>query len=810
MKSTILAVICCLVAASLSAQQLPTNQQIKGTVIDSASNKAMDFVTVALLDAQTKTAVKSVLSKSDGSFEINAVAGKRYKIVLAFIGYNNKTLDIDTAASNIDLGKILFATASRQLNEVTVTAVKPVMKQEVDRISYDVQADPESKAYTALDMMRKVPLLTVDASDAIKLKGSGAYKILVNGKESALMAKNPSDVLKAMPATNILKIEVITTPPAKYDAEGLAGIINIITKANTDQGYNIGINARHNTRWGQGANLNGTVKQGKFGFSGYTGFGKQPRNATTFGNVQSRLDSSQNITSVLNQTGENAFTGNYVYGSGELSYEIDSLNLLSGSFELYGENWKNFNSGTSETTGNIIERYSQVNNNTNHYTGIDAALNYQLGFTKSKEQLLTLSYKFSYSPNNAYNENFFTNRVNYAQADFRQDSRQGTKEHTAQIDYVHPLKKINIEAGGKAILRNNFADFATETLDSGSGLYIPNPDQSNVFNYQQNVYGIYNSYQLKLDKWSAKAGLRLEHTTVDATFDAGQPKLDNSYSNLIPSVSIQRKLKSSSINAGFTQRIRRPGIYQLNPYIDRSNPSFINTGNPDLKPELNNSFELTYSNFSKGSVNIGLSYAFSNNAIQNVVRQIDTTVTLTTFENTGSNKTLGLNFNTNHDITKKLSVNLNGQISRIWLEGSYNGQMYRNSGYVGNAFAGIGYKFEKGYRIGMNTGYYSGDVNLQGNSRFFIYNSYVVSKEFLNKNANISLMANNPYSNFWKNTSNTTTRDFVQTGYYNRLYRHFSIRVSYKFGKLNSDIKKNQRGIKNDDTSGGGKSGGNG
>ncbi|RYE20803.1 MAG: TonB-dependent receptor [Sphingobacteriales bacterium] len=818
MKQILLAIICCFLATSLLAQTQSSTLTVKGTVIDSASNKPMDFVTVVLQKAKTKAAVKSVLSKSDGGFEITAPAGN-YHLVLAFMGYSNKTIALDSANTNISLGRLLFSSSTKQLNEVSITAVKPVMKQEVDRISYDVLADPDSKAYTALDMMRKVPLLSVDASDAIKLKGSGNYKILVNGKESALMAKNPSDVLKSMPATNILKIEVITTPPAKYDAEGLAGIINIITTPNADEGYNIGVNIRHNTRWGQGANLNGTVKKGKFGFSGYTGFGRQPRNTNTFGNLQNRIDSAGNIISVLTQTGENGFKGHYMYANGELSYEIDTLNLLSGSFEMYREGNDNFNSGTSVQTENntITQQYNQVNNGTSDYTGIDAALNYQLGFKRSKDQLLTLSYKYSYSPNKQYNENFFTNTIDYDQADFRQNNRLGTKEHTAQLDYVHPFKKINIEAGGKAILRNNFSTFNTETLDSGTGIYQPDPSQSNVFDYQQNVFSAYNSYQLKLDKWSAKAGLRLEHTTVDATFEAGTP-LNSSYNNLIPSVSVQRKLKSSSVNLGYTQRIRRPGIYQLNPYVDRSNPLFISTGNPNLSPELNNSFELTYSNFSKGSINIGLTYAFSNNAIQNVTQFRDSVIyntgkpndtlkiTSTTYQNLGSNKSLGLNINTNYDITKKLSINLNGQVSHIWLQGSYNGKMYRNSGYIGNAFASINYKFDNGYRLGFNAGFYSGDVSLQGSSKYFIFNSYVVSKELLDKKATISFVANNPYGKFWKNTSTTNTPDFNQTTYYNQIYRQFAIRISYKFGKLSSDIKKNQRGIKNDDTSGGGKS----
>jgi hypothetical protein len=163
----------------------------------------------------------------------------------------------------------------------------------------------------------------------------------------------------------------------------------------------------------------------------------------------------------------------------------------------------------------------------------------------------------------------------------------------------------------------------------------------------------------------------------------------------------------------------------------------------------------------------------------------------------------------NYPITKQLSVNINGQLSKIWLKGEYNGSMYKNSGYLGNMFTNIGYKFGTGYRIGMNTGYFSGNVNLQGKSSYFIFNGYVLSKEFLNKNASISIVANNPWKQYWTGKSTVVTDQFSQENIHDQTYRNFAIRLSYKFGKLNSDIKKNQHGIENDDTKSSSKGSGN-
>lgn len=818
MKHFLLTLACCYFSVLAFAQTPAINTvTVKGVVIDSAASKPLGYVTVVLQDAATKTSVKSSLTKDDGSFELKAPEGKTYQLAVAFVGYGTKTIPIKLNGNGADLGKIYMSASSKQLGEVNITAVRPVMKQEVDRLTYDVTADPESKAISALDMMRKVPLLAVDGDDKIKLKGSGNYKILINGKESALMAKNPSDVLKAMPATNIEKIEVITTPPAKYDAEGLSGIINIITKKNADQGYNGSINMRYNSIWGPGYNLNATVKQGKFGLSGYAGFGNQNKVNNSNASTQTQFATQ----SILAQNSTGSFGGKYKYGNAELSYEIDTLNLLTASFESFQGNFnQNSVQHTVQTdkTGAVSQAYTGTSDGINKDQGTDIAINYQLGFKNKKDELLTASYKYSYSPSRQNSGNAFTDRVNFDpinNPDFRQYNNAGNKEHTFQLDYVYPFKKVNLEAGGKVILRNNFSDFRREDQDANTGDYLVDTSQTNKFNYHQDVYSAYNSYQIKFTKWTAKAGLRLEHTQISADF-VGTP-LDRGYNNLIPSVSIQRSFKTSSFNFGFTQRIQRPGIYQLNPFVDRSNPKFITTGNPDLRPELNNTFEFTYSNFSKGSINAGLSYAFSNNSIQQISNfQIDKTssnqldtVTYTSYQNLGSNKTLGLNLNTNFNITKQFTFSINGQISHIWLKGTYNGKFYTNQGYTGNAFGNLAYKFNGGYRLALDAGFFSGDVALQGKSSAFIFNSYVLSKEFFNKKFTVSLVSNNPYSKYRTYTGYTKTVDFYNSYSGTNPYRNFAIRLNYKFGKLNSEIKKNQRGINNDDIKGGGsKSGG--
>ncbi len=823
MKSLFLTLICCCISLIGLAQNAPqtVTTTIQGSVIDSATNKPIGFVTVALQNAKTHTGIKSGLTKDDGSFSLKTTSTGPFEVALVFVGYKSKVVAVTGTDNAINLGKLLLSASSNQLQEVSVTAARPLMKQEVDRISYDIQADPDSKALSVLDMMRKVPLLSVDGNDNIQLKGSGNYKILINGKESALMVKNPSDVLKSMPATNIDKIEVITTPPAKYDAEGLSGIINIITKRNVDQGYNVGLNTRFNTVFGAGYNLNGTVKEGKFGLSFFGGFGSNGTLTTPSGSSENIFAGNTNIS----QAGTNTQQGRFHYIGTEMSYELDTLNLVTVSFNMFDEhqNQNGTQSSTTEMQDVPTESYSLQNSGYNSNIGLDLGVNYQLGFKGSKDRLLTISYKFSNAPNQQSTDNIFGDRFNYPlkyYPDYNQYNNAGNRDHTIQVDYASPLtKELSIEAGAKAILRNNYSDYHVDDRDTITQQYRTIDTLTNNFNYHQDILSLYNSYQLKLgDKWAGKAGLRLERTDLSADFISAGVTTAPSYNNLIPSVSIQRSFKSSSLNFGFTQRIQRPGIFQLNPFVDKSDPLFVNTGNPQLKPELDNTFDLTYSNFTKNAINVDLSYAFSDNSIQNVstlhrelVGDSVQNVTYTTFENLGTHKTLGLNVNTNMNITKTFTLGLNGQVNHVWLSGDLGGTMYHNDGFTGNAFGNLRYKFgTSGYAISFNAGYFSGQVNLQGKSSDFVFNQYLFSKEFFNRKMTIVLVANNPYAKYNTFRSTTNATDFYQTSYNMNYYRSFAVRFNFRFGKLNSDIKKNEHGIQNDDTKGGGKtSGGN-
>jgi hypothetical protein len=802
MKKFILTAICgCITSFAFS--QAPATGLLKGLVTDSATQKPLSYITLSLKDSTLQQTIKSGLTKTDGSFELSQLPLKTYRLLLVAIGYQTKTIVVPAFDSKvIDLGNIKLAATSSELKAVGVTAARPLVKQEIDRLSYDVQADPDSKALTAMDMMRRVPLLTVDGDDNIQLQGSGSYRIFINGKPSALLASSPKDVLRTMPANTIQKIEVITTPPSKYDSEGLAGIINIITFKTTTNGYNGTLSTRYNYPYGPSLSGTGTSKSNKFGASAFFGVGRQTTTRVTADNFRQTFDPLQpgTVTSLFTQQVSMANGGNYGYGGSEMSYEIDSLNLLTGNINYSRGVFKQeYARNTQFSNAAINQAYLLLSNGGNNWEGIDAGINYQLGFKHKKEQLLTLSYRYSYYLNGQNADILAVNRVKYTNPDYDQQNDAGAREHTFQLDYVHPVKKLTIEGGTKAILRSNFSE-ASGRLLLAQG-YTDDPNRRNDFDYSQDVYSIYNSYQLKTAKWTFKAGARLEHTRINANFITNNTPLVMNYTNAVPSLSAMRTLPNNqSLVFGYTTRLERPYIQQLNPFIDRTNVQYISTGNPNLRPVTSQLIEVTHTKTGKGTLSNKLSYMYTGNSIVPVLSVVNDT-SKNTYANAGNVKILRWNISGNYAITNKLNLNFNSGLFYVWVDGPYNGRFYSNQGIRTNTFANATYKPSDTWTFGASGGYNRRYILLQGSSNDYVYSSISTSKTFLNKKATITAVINNPYQKNYAFTQYSDTPDFYQSNTSNQIYRTFNISFSYKFGRLSSDIKKNQRNINNDDKS---------
>ena len=788
-----------------TAQTIPNSYKIVGIVADSITKKPLDYITMSL-KTSNETTIKVTLTKANGSFEFSNLQPLKYKLTLVAIGHQNKSLNIDLTnnakmISNLDT--IFMAAKLNKLKEVTVTTDHPIIKQQADRITYDLQADPESKGSNVLTMMRKVPFVSVDANDNILLKGNGSFKVLINGKPSGMVESNLKAVLQSMPASTIQSIEVITNPPAKYDAEGMAGIINIITNKKIDNGYKGTVNFNENFPvGGPGIGTSFSVKQGKFGISGYGGASTYSSPLTQYAN--NRTTFASDATSLVQNGTVQSKSRNGYFGT-EISYEIDSLHLLSGQFSINGNHLDGYSYQTSilRKAANL-QRYDLGNSNNGGSGGIDASINYQLGFKADKNRLLTFSYRYLNYGNNQHSNLIITNIINYIQPDYRQDNNTQTSEQTFQIDYVHPVKMLNIEAGIKGILRNNTSDYQYLLYHPSSGLFEPYPDFSDQFNYRQNVFSAYNSYRYSIKSWSFSAGVRAEQTVVDADFISTASTVKQHVFNLIPTLSVNKEFKDrSSLSFGFNQRIKRPNIRRLNPFVDRSNPDFVSSGNPNLQNVLVNNLQLSYSKSKKLSVTVALGYSFIGN-IDLRTSAFDTAanITRTTYQNTGKADRSGLDFNISYPINKNWNMSVNGNVAYFKLSGLVSNTIIENKLLTSNISASSGYKFNQRWRLNASLTFISRNpTDLQGTSNGFVRSLFSCNKELVKNKLSFAASVNNPFSKHRNNLTETKGPDFTQVGISQDYFRSFGLSLNYNFGKLKQDIKKNKRGINNDDVS---------
>ncbi|WP_162387104.1 outer membrane beta-barrel family protein [Spirosoma endbachense] len=785
-------------------QTLVPTYKVSGQIADSATRKPLEFVTLTLMADSHKT-IRADYSKPDGSFVLASLKPGSYSVVLTMVGYRTYTVPVmlaDTAHPAVDLGLIALRSQAVGLSEVIVKAAKPVIRQEIDRIAYDLQADPDSKVYNVLEMMRKVPFLSVDAQENILLKGGSNYRIFINSKPSGMLERNPRDVLRSMPASTIERIEVITNPPARYDAEGLAGIINIITFRQPASGYKGSVNLSERFPVG-GPGIGGSLSAqlGKLGLSviGGGSLYNTPRTSNTLDRL-----SSGNAPTQLTQTGSSLSDKRSGYMGYELSYELSDRQLISSQFNLNGSRTTgaaNQHSALSDQTG-LLQAYDLASNQLLTGNSVSASLNYQLGFKADKDRFLTLSYRYYAYGDQQQDQIAFANREQYVQPDYRQDNDQRFAEQSFQFDYVSPIKKVNAELGLKAILRQNNSDFTYRSLNPASGTFEPNADLSNRYNYDQNVLSAYTAYQYNLGNWNLRMGVRAEQTLIDADFTSTSSRVNQQYTNLIPSLAVSRKLENNRIiKLGWVHQIRRPNIQRLNPFVDRSNPNVETSGNPNLRPSAFNRLQLGYGLSGKFSVNMGLDYTFVR-GFDLLITILDpaTNISRSTYENTGRGDALDYSLSGRYPVSKNWDISFNGMFTYFW-SAVVSGPSQASTQMVQYFMtASSGYRFEKGWRANASLNLVSASIRSpQEKVNGLVGSSVSVTKTFIPDKLSFSALVNNPFTPFRTNRIETVGAGFAQVRTSRDYFRSFSVSLNYNFGKLTETIQKNKREIKNDD-----------
>lgn len=810
MKHNILwAFILFLTSMSLTAnaQKGPQGQfSVKGILIDSLSNEGEPYSTIRIaLKNNPAKPVKLAVTGVDGKFNERLTVAGTYLIHFTSVGKRpvQKEFSVSATKKSIDLGKILIAEATEMLKGVEVVAQKPLVKAEIDKVTYSIEDDPDSKTNTTLEMLRKVPLVTVDGEEKIQVNGSSKFKVHVNGKPNNMMSNNPTEVLRSMPANTIKSIEVITEPGAKYDAEGVAGILNIITVGGGMEGYTVTLNGGvSNTRlYGGGY---GTVQAGKFTVTGNYSYNYQ---GSRKGYSDSHREDFQSKEFLDAHQASKSF-GNFQFGSMEGSYEIDTLNLISFSMNLMSGNFTNKRTGITQMTdyaNDPVYSYGSWGRNKSGFGEVGANIDYQRSF-KKKGELLTFSYRFSNSPDDSEgNTNYKdTVEVPFLLQDqyFKNDA--STQEHTIQLDYTNPLSSMHsIESGVKYIFRKNKSDGKYYLADK-DGAYEYNEGMSTQYEHKQDILAAYLGYQLKYKKIGGKAGIRYEHTFMDADYKNKNEHFDAQFDDVVPSVMFSYQLApTKNLRASYNMRISRPGIWFLNPFTDTSNPTAVSYGNPDLESEKSHSISLTFGSFSqKLNVNTRVDYSFVNNGIEQY-SFIKDGVMNSTYDNVGKSRNISLSLFLNWNMSSTTRFNINGR--GAYVDYRSTGLDAKNHGFEGNLFGSFQQTLPGDIRLSLNGGGGSPHISLQGDGSSFYYYAIGLSRSFLKeKRLTVSINTSNLFNKYISFENNISTSTFRSSNITKMPMRYYGFNISWRFGELKAQVKKAVRSINNDDLKGGG------
>ena len=781
---------------------------VTGRVLDSLTREGEPGAVLQFFRAQDMDKpVAYTTADEEGRFWQRLDGSGNYELLFSGMGRfsERRSFVIPGQTDTLDLGEILIRDDVEMLSAGVVVAQRPLVKMEVDRMVYNVSDDVDSKTSTVLDMLRKVPMVSVDGQDNITVNGSSSFQVYVDGKPNQMMSQNASAIFKMMPASTVKNIEVVTNPGVKYDAEGVGGVLNITTNreatggASAADGFYGTVMGIGSTRGG-GGGVTASMQKGKFAMSlSANGMYSSIRGTET---DLVRVQDNGFSTSTHTATGMKM---PMAMVNGSASYEIDSLNLVSATLGFMSFGMKNENGFTntilvSPEAGTYS--YSGTLSTTNNRNNISVGADYQHLWAGVPGRSFVLSYQYNGAPsvNNSMTLMDATSFAGFDFTDRKSDGRTGSNDHTVQADFTTPLgSKHSLSTGAKYLNRHNSSD-QTDYLREG-GIWHENPASSLTYDFYNRIAAAYAELTGNYGAFSLKAGVRYEHTWQNYSSSAQKSSFSVNYGNLVPSASLQWNLGlTQNIGLSYNMRISRPGISYLNPYVDTSDPTARTYGNPDLDAERGHNVSLVYNLYSpKVMVNATLRYTYAGNGISAYSFYDLDNVMNTTYGNIVQSQNIGLNTFLMLTPTSKTRIMLNGGFGYSDLRSVQLGQ--QNAGWNYNALLGVQQTLPWDLRLSANFVTSGKQITLQGWSTGMSIGMLGLTKTFLDDRLSLSVNGLVPLARDFKMTMKTHT---VGSGFTSDMITRIpmsavTFQISWSFGKQgNYSAKRARRSIENE------------
>ncbi|MDW8848770.1 outer membrane beta-barrel family protein [Flavobacterium sp. MMLR14_040] len=759
-----------------TAMAQSTEFTIKGKVTDLKNKQSLPYATVILSSSQTK---KEVSTDAEGNYILKSNAGN-YQLTVEFMSY--KTVTINTIELNKDLVKdISLEENINQLNEVNVIAEKSAVELKLDKKVFNVGKDILSRGGSANDILNNVPSVNVDIAGVISLRGNSSVTVLINGKPSMLTANNG---LSQISAANIEKVEVITNPSAAYEAQGGAGIINIILKKNSMQGFNGSIQASIGTPAKHNVNANVSYKTEKVNLFSNIGY----RYFDIYANSkQFQINDNNGTTTILNQYNDSKRNnkGYNIYLGGD--YYINEKNTLTGSYyRSKNDNSDNTNynynyANAANVTDSIISR-SENYKEPQYYNALE--LNYVKTFDK-KDKKWTTSLQYDFW-NDDENQNINQQKVYPLQPEisnlYSRDI-ESSNDIFIKSDYVNPISEHSkIEMGIRSDLRALRSDYYT-ILDG-----IQQEQFTNKLKYDENLYSAYFQFGSKIKKFNYLLGLRSELSDIKISDAKNTFNNSKNYINLFPTVHLVYNLtEKTDLQLSYSKRINRPRFWQLNPFSGLSDLRNLTVGNPDLDPMFTNSFEFTVlTKQGKFSINPSVYYQHTINFFEYILKRTDENYFVSTPVNLDSEDRYGAEFSATYSAAAWLRLSLDFNYYKYKQQGNYEGVAYNaeDQTWLSNFRSVI--KFPK-IVSGEFSFRYRGESQGVQTLREPQYSANLgLNRDFFEDKMSVTINVNNLFNSQITKTKTRTEFYYLESEFKSQ-GRYLNLTVIYRFNRKKND-----------------------